>query len=78
MSRTCQVAGRRPGLGDHVPHSHRRTDRRFDVDVQRRRSWVPGLGRHVSPRVSARGIEVIDVRGIDAGAADILRCDGGI
>ncbi|WKN48698.1 50S ribosomal protein L28 [Nocardioides sp. Arc9.136] len=78
MSRTCQVTGRTPGFGHHVSHSHRRTNRRFDVNVQRKRYWVPSLGRSVTLRVSARGIKVIDVRGIDAVVAEVLRRDGRI
>ncbi|MEV7429652.1 50S ribosomal protein L28 [Nocardioides sp. NPDC092400] len=78
MSRTCQVTGRTPGFGHHVSHSHRRTNRRFDVNVQRKRYWVPSLGRSETLRVSARGIKVIDVRGIDAVVAEVLRRDGRI
>ncbi len=76
MSRTCQVTGRVPGFGHRVSHSHRRTNRRFDVNVQRKRYWVPSLGRTVTLRVSARGIKVTDARGIEAVAAEILRRDG--
>lgn len=72
MSRRCQVTGSSPGFGHHVSHSHRRTKRRFDVNVQRKRYWVPSLGRHVTLTVSARGIKTIDVRGIDAVVAEML------
>lgn len=40
MARTCQVTGARPGFGHRVSHSHRRTNRRFDVNDQRKRYWV--------------------------------------
>ncbi|MFT4217128.1 MAG: 50S ribosomal protein L28 [Micropruina sp.] len=73
MSRTCQVTGTRPGFGNNVSHSHRRTRRRFDVNVQRKRYWVPGLGRSVTLTVSARGIKTIDRRGIDVVVAELLR-----
>lgn len=73
MSRTCQVTGARPGFGKNVPHSHRRTRRRFDVNVQRKRYWVPSLGRQVTLTVSARGIKSIDRRGIDVVVAELLR-----
>ncbi len=53
--------------------AHRRTKRRFDVNGQRKRYWVPGLGRHVTLRVSARGIKTVDRRGIDAVVAEIRR-----
>lgn len=73
MSQVCQVTGARPGFGHNVSHSHRRTKRRFDVNVQRKRYWVPSLGRHVTLRVSARGIKAIDQRGIEAVVADFAR-----
>lgn len=76
MSQRCQVTGAQPGFGHHVSHSHRRTDRRFNVNVQRKTYWVPSLQRSVRLRVSARGIKIIDRRGIDAVVADILRRDG--
>ncbi|WP_375002951.1 50S ribosomal protein L28 [Aeromicrobium sp. CTD01-1L150] len=72
MSRVCQVTGATPGFGHNVSHSHRRTKRRFDVNVQRKKYWVTSLGRHVTLTVSARGIKTIDVRGIDAVVADII------
>jgi large subunit ribosomal protein L28 len=72
MSQVCQVTGAQPGFGHHVSHSHRRTKRRFDVNVQRKRYWVPSLGRHVTLRVSARGIKTVDRRGIEAVVADLL------
>ena len=76
MSRHCQVTDAQPGFGHHVSHSHRRTNRRFAVNVQRKRYWVPSLGRSVTLRVSARGIKTIDQQGIDAVVADIQRRGG--
>ena len=71
MSRVCQVTGATPGFGHHVSHSHRRTNRRFNVNIQSKRYWVPSLNRHVTLTVSARGIKIIDQRGIDAVVAQI-------
>jgi large subunit ribosomal protein L28 len=76
MARTCQVSGATPGFGHHVSHSHRRTKRRFDVNVQSNKYWVPSLGRAVTLTVSARGIKTIDQRGIEAVVAEI-RARGG-
>ncbi|MEG3615351.1 MULTISPECIES: 50S ribosomal protein L28 [Isoptericola] len=72
MSAHCQVHGTSPGFGHSVSHSHVRTKRRFDPNIQTKRYWVPSLGRKVTLRVSARGIKTIDRRGIDAVVADIL------
>jgi len=73
MSQRCQVTGAEPRFGNNVSHSHRRTKRRFDVNVQRKRYWVPSLGRNVTLRVSARGIKTVDQRGIEAVLADLRR-----
>lgn len=72
MSARCQVLGTVPGFGHSISHSHVRTKRRFDPNVQRKRYWVPSLGRHVRLTVSTRGIRTIDRRGIDAVVAEIL------
>ena len=53
MPRVCQVTGAAPGFGHHVSHSHRRTKRRFNVNIQAKRYWAPSLNRHVSLTVSA-------------------------
>jgi large subunit ribosomal protein L28 len=76
MSRICQVTGAQPGFGHHVSHSHRRTKRRFDVNIQSKRYWVRSLDRHVTLTVSARGIKTIDQQGIDAVVARILARGG--
>ncbi len=72
MSNVCQVTGAQPSFGHAISHSHRRTKRRWNVNIQRRRYWVPSLGRHVTLRVSAKGIKVIDKRGIDVVVAQLL------
>jgi large subunit ribosomal protein L28 len=40
MARVCQVTGASPGFGHHISHSHVRSKRRFDVNVQRKRYWL--------------------------------------
>ncbi|MBA4608893.1 50S ribosomal protein L28 [Aeromicrobium sp. Marseille-Q0843] len=72
MSRVCQVTGAQPGFGHHVSHSHRRTKRRFDVNIKAKHYWVPSLSRRVTLTLSARGIKTIDRRGIDAVVTDLL------
>ena len=71
MSAICQVAGRKPGFGKSVSHSHRRTNRRWNVNVQRRKFFVPSLGRTVTLTVSTKGLKVIDRDGIEAVVAQI-------
>ena len=71
MSAICQVTGRKPGFGKSVSHSHRRTNRRWNVNVQRRKFFVPSFGRTVTLTVSTKGLKVIDRDGIEAVVAQI-------
>lgn len=72
MAAVCQVTGAVPGFGHSISHSHRRSKRRFDPNVQKKTYWVPSLRRKVTLNVSAKGIKVIDARGIDAVVAEII------
>ncbi|MGV9857286.1 50S ribosomal protein L28 [Gordonia sp. NPDC003425] len=73
MSARCQVTGRTPGFGKQVSHSHRRTSRRWNPNVQRRRYYSVAEGRSLTLWVSAKGIKTIDRHGIDAVIADMRR-----
>lgn len=72
MSAHCQVLGTSPGFGHAVSHSHRRTKRRWNPNIQQRTYYVPSLRRRVTLTVSARGIKTIDKQGIDVVVARIL------
>ena len=71
MSAICQVTGRKPGCGKSVSHSHRRTNRRWNPNVQRRRFYLPSEGRTITLTVSTKGLKVIDRDGIEAVVAKI-------
>lgn len=75
MSRRCQLTGREPRFGKSVSHSHRRTSRRWDPNVQTRRYWVPAEGRYVRLRLSVKAIKTVDRDGIEAVLAR-LRAQG--
>jgi large subunit ribosomal protein L28 len=72
MAAHCQVTGAGPGFGHSISHSHRRTKRRFNPNIQKKTYWVPSLRRNVTLTLSAKGIKTIDVRGIDAVIADLI------
>ncbi|MFF2805582.1 50S ribosomal protein L28 [Streptomyces sp. NPDC058000] len=71
MSAHCQLTGRKPGFGKTISHSHRRTSRRFDPNVQRKRYWLESEGRHIRLTLSAKAIKTIDAIGIEAAVARI-------
>ena len=71
MSAHCQVTGRKPSFGKTVSHSHRRTSRRWNPNVQRRRYFLPSEGRTITLTVSTKGIKIIDRDGIESVVAKI-------
>lgn len=66
MSRVCQVTGKGPVTGNNISHAHNKTRRRFLPNLQHHRFWVESEKRFVRLRVSAKGMRIIDKRGIEA------------
>lgn len=62
----CQLTGREPGFGNRVSHSQRKTRRRWNPNVQRKRYWVPSLNRFVTLTLSTKGIKTVDKLGVEA------------
>ena len=71
MSRVCQVTGKGPVTGNNVSHAHNKTRRRFLPNLQHHRFWVESEKRFVRLRVSAKGMRIIDKRGIDVVLAEL-------
>ena len=71
MSRICQVTGKRPAVGNNVSHANNKTRRRFLPNLHSHRFWVESEKRYVKLRVSAKGMRIIDKKGIDAVLTDL-------
>jgi large subunit ribosomal protein L28 len=72
MAAYCQVTQTGPQFGHSVSHAQNKTKRRFDPNIQKKTYFVPSLKRNVTLTLSARGIKVIDARGIEAVVAELL------
>ena len=72
MAAYCQVTQTGPQFGHSVSHAQKKTKRRFNPNIQKKTYFVPSMKRNVTLSLSARGIKVIDVRGIEAVVAEIL------
>ena len=59
-----QITGKRRHSARHVSHSNIKTPRWQNVNVQRRRLWVPELGRYVTLKLTARDLRTIDKIGL--------------
>jgi large subunit ribosomal protein L28 len=47
MAAVCDVCGKRPHFGKKLSHSHRRTNKRWNPNVQKVRAIVKGAPRRV-------------------------------
>lgn len=71
MSRVCQVTGKGPVTGNNVSHANNKTRRRFLPNLQHHRFWVETENRFVRLRLTAKGMRIIDKRGIDVVLAEL-------
>jgi large subunit ribosomal protein L28 len=47
VAAVCEICGKRPSFGMSLSHSHRRTKRRWNPNVQRIRALVNGSPRRI-------------------------------
>ena len=47
MAATCDVCGKKPSFGNSISHSHRRTSRRWNPNIQRLRVVVGGTPKRI-------------------------------
>ncbi len=73
MSQVCQVTGKRPAVGNNVSKAKNRTRRRFLPNIHHHRFWVEDEKRFVKLKVSAKGMRIIDKKGIDAVLVDLRK-----
>lgn len=66
MSRVCDLTGKRFMVGNKVSHSNRKTLRRFNVNLQTKKFYVPEWDEWVWLRVSTDALRDINRKGIYA------------
>ena len=65
MSKICQVTGKKPMSGNNVSHAKNRTKRTFQPNLHKHKFWVESEKRFINLTVSAKGMRIIDKKGID-------------
>jgi large subunit ribosomal protein L28 len=71
MSRVCQLTGKRANNGMAVSHSHVRTKKLQQVNLQERRLWWAEGNRFVRLRVSTKALRTIQKKGLGAFAGEM-------
>ncbi len=64
MSRVCQITGKNAMVGNNVSHSKRRTKRKFDVNLFKKKFYLADEDRWVNLTVSAAGMRTINKNGL--------------
>ena len=64
MSKVCEITGKKPMFGNNVSHAHNKSRRRFNINLQKKKFWLPDEKRYVTLRISTRGMRIIDKKGI--------------
>jgi large subunit ribosomal protein L28 len=66
MSRICQITGKKAMVGNNVSHSNKRTKRRFNVNLFKKKFYWVEQDCWVNLKVSAAGLRTINKIGLDA------------
>ena len=64
MSRICQLSGKKPMVGNNVSHSNKKTKRRFDINLIKKRFFIPSKGDWITLKVTTSMLKTIDKKGI--------------
>jgi large subunit ribosomal protein L28 len=66
MSKVCELTGKKAMSGNNVSFSINKTKRRFDVNLSKKRFYIPEEDRWITLRVSSRALKAINKKGISA------------
>ncbi len=70
MSRTCQLTGKKANNAFAVSHSHRRTKKLQEVNLQWKRIWWAEGNRWVRLRISTKAIKTLQHKGLSGYAKE--------
>ena len=66
MSRVCELTGKKAMVGNNVSHSLNRTKRKFNVNLIKKRFYIPEEDKWITLKVSTSALKSINRLGISA------------
>ncbi|MBT4916516.1 MAG: 50S ribosomal protein L28 [Formosa sp.] len=66
MSRICELTGKRAMFGNNVSKALNRTKRRFNVNLIKKRFYIPEEDKWVTLKISTSALKTINKIGIQA------------
>jgi large subunit ribosomal protein L28 len=70
MSRKCELTGKKANNAYAISHSHRRTKKLQEVNLQWKRVWWAEGNRWVRLRLSTKAIKSLETKGLQAMAKE--------
>ncbi len=66
MSRVCELTGKKAMTGNHVSFSNKKNKRRFNINLTKKRFFIPEEDRWVTLKISTSALKNINKKGISA------------
>ncbi len=66
MSRVCEISGKRAMFGNNVSKAINKTKRRFEVNLVKKRFFIPEEDKWITLKVSTSILKTINRKGISA------------
>jgi large subunit ribosomal protein L28 len=66
MSRVCELTGKKAMFGNNVSHAMNKTRRRFNVNLIKKRFYLPEEDKWITIKVAASTLKTINKKGITA------------
>ncbi len=70
MSTICEITGKHVITGNNVSHSRIHTKRTFSPNLQTKKFYIPEEDMWVTMKVSAKGMRIINKKGVLAAIKD--------
>lgn len=65
MSKICQITGKKRMVGNNVSHANNKTKRTFEVNLFKKKFFMPETNEWITLRVSANGLKTINKIGVE-------------
>ncbi|WP_415370725.1 50S ribosomal protein L28 [Patiriisocius sp. Uisw_047] len=66
MSRVCELTGKKAMVGNNVSHAMNKTKRKFNVNLMKKRFYIPEEDKWITLKVSTSALKNINKKGISA------------
>jgi len=77
MARKCLITKKIRQIGHNVSHANNRTKRVFNINLQKKKIFIPWLKKFIKIKISAQGLRTLDKIGL-AGFVKKLKKKGGL